>query len=59
MVGKRVQMAISNCVIPLGGKELRLEISHGVTDVYPDDDAQSMIERAGQMSKVSTETVTA
>jgi diguanylate cyclase (GGDEF)-like protein len=50
MVGKRVQTAISNCVIPLGGKQLRLEVSHGVTDVYPDDDAQSMIERAGQMA---------
>lgn len=48
MVGRRVQTAISNCVIPLGGKQLRLEVSHGVADVYPDDDAESMIERAGQ-----------
>ncbi|MGI9430416.1 MAG: diguanylate cyclase domain-containing protein [Bythopirellula sp.] len=55
MVGKRVQMAISNCVIPLGGKELRLEVSHGVTDVYPDDDAPSMIERAGQMATAGQE----
>lgn len=50
MVGRRVQTAISNCVIPLGGRELKLEVSHGVADVYPDDDAQSMMERAGQMS---------
>ncbi|MEM8945868.1 MAG: diguanylate cyclase [Planctomycetota bacterium] len=51
MVGRRVEMAISQCVIPLGGKQLRLEVSHGVTDVYPDDDADSMIERAGKMAK--------
>ena len=50
LVGKRVQTAISNCVIPLGGRELKLEISHGVADVYPDDDAQTMIDRAAQMS---------
>lgn len=49
MVGRRVQTAISNCVIPLGGKQLRLEVSHGVADVYPDDDAESMVARAGQM----------
>lgn len=59
MVGGRVQTAISNCVIPLGGKELRLEVSHGVADVYPDDDADSMIERAGQMSKNPEAAVTA
>ncbi len=57
MVGRRVETAISNCVIPLGGKELRLQVSHGVTDVYPDDDADSMIERAGQMSEKSQGTV--
>lgn len=51
MVGRRVETAISNCVIPLGGKQLRLEVSHGVADVYPDDDAESMIERAEQMAK--------
>ena len=50
MVGRRVDMAISNCVIPLGGKQLRLEVVHGVTDVYPDDDADGMIERAHQMA---------
>jgi len=51
MVGKRVQTAISNCTIPLGGKQLRLEVSQGVTDVYPDDDAQSMIERASETAQ--------
>lgn len=59
MVGQRVETAISNCVIPLGGKKLRLQVSHGVTDVYPDDDAESMIERAGQMSKSAEEAVAA
>ncbi len=53
MVGKRVEMAISNCVIPLGGKKLRLEVFHVVTDVYPDDDAPKMIGRLGEMMKVA------
>jgi len=52
MVGRRVQTAISNCVIPLGSRQLRLEVLHGVTDVYPDDDAQSMLDRAKQMQQV-------
>ena len=55
MVGGRVESAISNCVIPLGGKELRLDILHSVTDVYPDDDADSMIDRVGKMTKVALE----
>lgn len=49
MVGSRVQSAISNCVIPLGGKQLKMEVAHGVADVYPDDEAETMIDRAGQM----------
>ncbi len=57
MVGGRVETAISNCIIPLGGKQLRLQVSHGVTDVYPDDDADSMIDRAAQMAKKSQDTV--
>jgi len=51
MVGGRVQTAISNCVIPLGGRQLKLEALHGVTDVYPDDDAEDMIERAKQLAQ--------
>ncbi len=51
MVGRRVQSAIANCVIPLGGRQLRLEVLHGVTDVYPDDDAETMIDRADQMAR--------
>ncbi len=56
MVGNRVETAISNCVIPLGGKQLRLEVFPVVTDVYPDDDAQSMVDRVGQMTQVAQET---
>ncbi len=55
IVGGRVESAIANCVIPLGGKELRLEVIHAVTDVYPDDDAQGMIDRVGKMTKVALE----
>ncbi len=55
LVGQRVEKAISNCVIPLGGKELRLEVFPVVTDVYPDDDAEKMIERVGQMTQVAQE----
>ncbi len=46
LVGARVQSAISNCVIPLGGQKLRLEIQQGVVDVEPDDEAQTMMARA-------------
>lgn len=46
IVGTRVESAISNCAIPLGDKQLKLSVEYGVTDVYPDDDASSMIERA-------------
>ncbi len=57
MVGDRVETAISKCVIPMGGKELRLEVFPVVTDVYPDDDADSMIDRVGQMTKVALEAI--
>jgi len=53
MVGKRVETAISNCVIPLGGKKLRMEVFPVVTDVYPDDDANSMIDRVEKMSQAA------
>ncbi len=55
IVGERVESAIAKCVIPMGGKELRLEVFPAVTDVYPDDDADSMIDRVGQMTKVAQE----
>ncbi len=46
LVGSRMQMAISNCTLPLGDKQLRLEIEWDVTDVEPDDDAESILARA-------------
>ena len=46
MVAKRIQTAISNCSIPLGGKQLQLEVTIGSTEVEPDDDADSMMDRA-------------
>lgn len=46
MVAKRIQKAISNCSIPLAGKQLQLEVTIGSTEVEPDDNADSMIDRA-------------
>lgn len=46
LVGKRIQTAISNCAIPMGKDQLRLEINLGVANVDPDDDAASMMNRA-------------
>ena len=46
LVGKRIQTAISNCVIPLGKTKLRLEIDLGVATVEPDDDAAELMSRA-------------
>ncbi len=46
LVGSRVQAAIANCVIPLGDQQLHLEIQQGVTDVKPDDEAQTLLDRA-------------
>jgi diguanylate cyclase len=46
MVASRIQAAISNCTIPLGGKEIQLELKIGVSGVDPGDDAQCMMARA-------------
>ncbi|MEQ8208753.1 MAG: diguanylate cyclase [Lacipirellulaceae bacterium] len=46
LVGKRIQTAISNCAIPMGKDQLRLEMHLGVANVEPDDDANSMMSRA-------------
>ena len=53
-VGGRAVEAISKCVIPLGKKKLSLEMEFGVTDVYPTDDPESMIERAFKMVRQKT-----
>ncbi|NOY30586.1 MAG: diguanylate cyclase [Planctomycetes bacterium] len=59
LVGSRVQTAIANCVIPLGDQQLRLEIQQGVTDVKPDDEAQTLMDRAEQTAELPEETVLA
>ena len=56
-VAARVQTAISNCVIPLGDRKLKLQVEQGVSDVYPDDDAEAMIKRAKQAITQSPEPV--
>ena len=58
-VAARVQARVSNCVIPLGGRKLRLQVQQGVSDVYPDDDAASMIGRANQVIEPLQETAPA
>jgi len=55
LVGSRVQMAIANCMIPLGDQQLQLEIQHGVTDVKADDEAQTLLGRAKQVLEQSKE----
>lgn len=46
LVATRIQTAISNCAIPLGGKEIQLQLNIGISGVEADDDAQSMMARA-------------
>ena len=46
MVASRIQTAIASCAIPLGDKEVQLELIIGVSGVEPGDDAEKMIERA-------------
>ena len=54
IVGNRVQTAISNCTIPLGDKQLRLEVQSGVTRVQADDDALSVMDRARELVSPDT-----
>ena len=46
VVATRVQTAIASCAIPLGGKEIQLDLKIGVTGVQPSDEAEKMMERA-------------
>ncbi|MDC0935622.1 diguanylate cyclase [Pirellulales bacterium] len=48
-VGKRIQTAISNCVIPLGGTKLRLEVDLGVATVAGGEEVDSLLKRAAMM----------
>lgn len=58
LVGNRVRTAISNCAIPLGNEQLRLEILLGVSDVEPDDEAKDMMARAKQVVEAEQTAVT-
>ncbi len=46
MVATRIQTAISKCVIPMGGKQLQIEVSIGTCEVKPTDEADDMMKRA-------------
>lgn len=46
LVGSRVETAVSNCTIPLKGKQVKLKLQHGIATIRPDDSAKSIIKRA-------------
>ena len=46
VVASRIQVAISKCAVPLGGRQVQVEVSIGTSEVQPTDDAAKMIERA-------------
>lgn len=46
LVAKRIQSAVSKCIIPMGGKQLQIEVSIGTCEVNPDDEADDMMERS-------------
>jgi len=49
LVGARVQTMISNCAVPAGLQRIRFPVHQGITDVKPQDDANSLIERAKEL----------
>ena len=57
-VGRRLRTAITQCELPLGDSQLKLAIDHGVTDVRPDDDVQTMINRAIEAALADVESAT-
>jgi len=59
LVSSRVKTAIANCVIPLGDEKLHLEIMEGVTGVQPNDEAQTLMDRAKQVMEQPEEAVPA
>jgi diguanylate cyclase len=46
VVGNRIQSALANCAIPLGGTRITLQVSLGITEMEPADDANQLIDRA-------------
>lgn len=59
LVGERIQETISNCVIPLNGQQLKLQLQWGVTSVQPNDDALSMMLRAKRIVERSAQPASA
>ena len=55
VVAARIQTAIASCAIPLGDKEIQLELTIGVTGVEPSDNAERMIERARTQVEAETD----
>lgn len=55
LVATRIQTAISNCAIPLGGKEVQLQLKIGISGVEPNDDALSMMARAQEQTVESAD----
>lgn len=55
-VGRRLRTAISQCELPLGDAQVKLAVDQGVTDVQPNDEAQSMIRRAIEFADSTAET---
>jgi diguanylate cyclase len=49
IVGNRVQTALANCAIPIGSTRITLQVSMGVSEVEPTDDAPAFIARAKEL----------
>ncbi|MEO0531783.1 MAG: diguanylate cyclase [Planctomycetota bacterium] len=45
-VGDRINSALANCSVPLGGTELRLETAMSVVELSPNDTAVTLMQRA-------------
>jgi diguanylate cyclase (GGDEF)-like protein len=46
IVGNRIQSALANCAIPIGSTRITLQVSLGICEVEPADDATVFINRA-------------
>ena len=46
IVGNRIQSALANCAIPIGSTRITLQVSLGICEVEPIDDAPTLINRA-------------
>ena len=45
IVGNRIQAALANCAIPIGSTRITLQVSLGIGEVEPSDDATVFINR--------------